>query len=307
MVAAELRVVCGPTAAGKTVLAMALAERFGARIVSADSRQIYRGFDIGTAKPTAEERMRVPHAGIDVVDATERYSAAAWAESAEHWLGEIAAAGATPVVVGGTGFYVRALTEPLFEEPMLDARRRHALADVLGTLPTNELRRWCERLDPARAHLGRAQLLRALEVSLLSGVPISAWHARSARLPRVGARYLLVDPGAVLQARIADRVHAMFAAGWPDEVAALATRLPDDAPAWNATGYSTVREYVRGRISRTAAIEHVTTRTRQYAKRQRTWFRNQLPGARVTVLDPTSSDALRLAAAWWSASDEARK
>lgn len=304
MVAAELRVICGPTAAGKTTLAMALAEQWGARIISADSRQIYRGFDIGTAKPTAQEQARVHHYGIDVAEPTARYSAAAWAEGARQWRAESAAASTTPVVVGGTGFYIRALTAPLFAEPALDPQQRRALAHVLETLPTSELRRWCEQLDPARARLGRTQLLRAIEVALLTGVPISAWHARAARAPDIPARYLLVDPGAVLQSRIAERVHAMFAAGWPDEVAALAREIPDDAPAWNATGYSIVRDYVRGRVPRPAAIEQVTIHTRQYAKRQRTWFRHQLPGTSVTVLDPTSSDAMRRAMAWWNASED---
>jgi tRNA dimethylallyltransferase len=304
LVDAELRIICGPTAAGKTTLAMALAERFGAHIVSADSRQIYRGFDIGTAKPTIAEQMRVPHHGVDVASPTERYSAAAWAEGAQRWLAECAATNAVPVVVGGTGFYIRALTAPLFAEPELDPARRRVLAHVLDALPTAELRRWCEPLDPARAHLGRTQLLRAVEVALLTGVPISEWHTRGGRSAGVAARYLVVDPGATLRVRIAERVSAMFAAGWPDEVASLVSELPDDAPAWNATGYSIVREYVRGHISRAAAIEQVTIHTRQYAKRQRTWFRHQLTGARVTMLDPTSRDAMRRAEAWWTASED---
>src|SRR5690242_6898351 len=148
LVDAELRIICGPTAAGKTTLAMALAERFGAHVVSADSRQIYRGFDIGTAKPTIAEQMRIPHHGVDVASPTERYSAAAWAEGAQRWLAECAAANAVPVVVGGTGFYIRALTAPLFAEPELDPARRRVLAHVLDALPTAELRRWCEQLDP---------------------------------------------------------------------------------------------------------------------------------------------------------------
>ncbi|HEX5437531.1 MAG TPA: tRNA (adenosine(37)-N6)-dimethylallyltransferase MiaA [Gemmatimonadaceae bacterium] len=298
---AEVRILCGPTAAGKSALAMALAGRFGAMIVSADSRQIYRGFDLGTAKPTPAERARVPHRGIDVADPTDRYSAAAWAHDAERWLAEGAAAGCPPVIVGGTGFYIRALTTPLFEEPALDLERRRALERELGAMPTPALRRWCERLDPARAELGRAQLLRALEVALLTGVPLSRWHAHAARAARVAGRFLLIDSGPALHAAIVARVHAMFNAGWPEEVAELARQLPDDAPAWNATGYAAVREYVRGRCSRADAIEEVVIRTRQYAKRQRTWFRHQLPLERVVLLDPTAADATRRAAAWWNA------
>jgi tRNA dimethylallyltransferase len=296
----RLRVITGPTAAGKSALAMSLAELFPLAILSADSRQVYRGFDIGTAKPTAEERARVPHFGLDVVDATERYSAATWADAAMGWIAESDRMGRSPVLVGGTGFYIRALLSPLFEEPPLDPARRRALQGALAELPSAELRRWCEQLDPARAHLGRAQLLRALEVALLTGTPLSVWHERAGRAPRVRARYLVLDPGAVLHDRIVRRVHSMLDAGWEGEVAALAARVPEDAPAWNASGYSAVRSLVQGCISRPAAIERVVIDTRQYAKRQRTWFRHQLRGESVTLLDPLAPDALERAAAWWT-------
>lgn len=299
MAGGKLRVICGPTAAGKSALAMALAERFPLTILSADSRQIYRGFDIGTAKPTAAEQARVPHRGIDLVDPTERFSAAAWAAAALDWIAEAERAGRVPVVVGGTGFYIRALAAPLFEEPPLDPIRRAALARELEALPVPELRRWTERLDPARAHLGRAQLLRAVEVALLTGVPISTWHTRAAQAPHIAARYLVVDPGNVLGARIARRTAELVAAGWEAEVEALEARVPADAPAWNATGYATVRDLVRGRVARDAAIERIVIDTRQYAKRQRTWFRHQLRGQDVTLLDPTRPDALARAVAWW--------
>jgi tRNA dimethylallyltransferase len=295
----KLRVICGPTAAGKSALAMALAERFPLTIVSADSRQVYRRFDIGTAKPSAQERARVPHRGIDVVEPTERYSAALWADAALRWIGEVAQEGRTPVVVGGTGFYIRALTAPLFEEPPLDAARRSALQRVLDPLPLADVRRWCEMLDPARAHLGRAQLLRAIEVALLTGVPISTWHERAARATGVRARYLVVDPGPVLREWIAGRAEHMLKAGWENEVAALDASVPDHAPAWNATGYTTVRELVRGRLGRPAALERIVIDTRQYAKRQRTWLRHQLRGENVTLLDPTQPDALERATSWW--------
>ncbi|HEX6536528.1 MAG TPA: tRNA (adenosine(37)-N6)-dimethylallyltransferase MiaA [Gemmatimonadaceae bacterium] len=300
----SLRVICGPTAAGKSALAMALARRIPLAVLSADSRQIYRGFDIGTAKPTLGEQRAVPHRGIDLVDPGERYSAAAWADAALGWIDEVERAGRTPVVVGGTGFYVRALTAPLFEEPPLDPARRMRLQGALDALPTAELRRWCARLDPERAALGRAQLVRAIEVALLTGVPISRWHARAARAPRVRARYLVVDPGPPLRDRIAARVHAMLAAGWEGEVAALDARVREDAPAWNATGYATVRDIVRGRVDRRAAIDRIIIDTRQYAKRQRTWLRHQLDHAHVTRLDPTSPDALARAEAWWHERDE---
>lgn len=301
---AELRVVTGPTAAGKSALALALAARHRATIVSADSRQVYRRFDIGTAKPTAEERRAVPHRGIDVVDPTERYSAARWADDAERWIGETRLAGGDALVVGGTGFYLRALFSPLFAEPALDPARRLELQRELASLATLELRRWCERLDPPRAHLGRAQLLRAIEVALLTGERLSDLHARPARAPRFRARYLVVDPGAGLAARIERRVDSMFDAGWADEVRGLMETVPEDAPAWNAAGYEAVRDQVRGLVSASAARERVIIETRQYAKRQRTWMRHQLDAALVTTIDPTAPDALERAKRWWSGATE---
>lgn len=283
---------------------MALAARVPLTIVSADSRQIYRGFDIGTAKPTPAERRAAPHRGVDLVEPTERYSAAAWAEAARGWIAAAEGEGRTPVVVGGTGFYIRALVLPLFEEPPLDPARRRVLQLELDALSTHDLRRWCERLDPSRAHLGRAQLVRALEVALLTGVPISAWHERAARAPGVRARYLVVDPGAPLRDRIAARVHDMLAAGWEREVASLDARVPESAPAWNATGYAAVRDIVRERVARHAAVERIVTDTRQYAKRQRTWLRHQLSHADITRLDPTRPDALARAEAWWHEENE---
>jgi tRNA dimethylallyltransferase len=139
---ARVDVVCGPTAAGKSALALRLAERHGLAIVSADSRQVYRGFDVGTAKPSADERSRVPHFGIDVADPHERYSAARWAESFDAWVAEARAVGRAPLAVGGTGLYLRALAAPLFEEPPLDPTRRAGLEPVLGDLSGDRLRRW---------------------------------------------------------------------------------------------------------------------------------------------------------------------
>lgn len=281
---------------------MMLAERVNATIVSADSRQIYRGFDIGTSKPSLAERERVPHEGIDVADPSSRYSAAMWSTGAAAWIGAARAAGRAPLVVGGTGFYMRALTAPLFAEPELDGDRRRALQRELGSRSIDELRRWCATLDPRRAHLGRAQLLRAIEVALLTGVPISAWHERERGQSAQRARYIVVDPGASLGARIEQRVRSMFDAGWADEVRALSEHIPADAPAWNATGYAAVRDVVLGRVSRDDALQRIIIATRQYAKRQRTWFRNQLQEetARGDVLrlDPNEPAAIDRALSW---------
>src|SRR5512143_1841122 len=195
---AEIRVICGPTAAGKSTIALWLAERDAGTIISADSRQIYRGFDIGTAKPTAEERARVPHRGIDVVEPTERYSAAAWAEAGGVWIEEARGGGRMPIVVGGTGLYLRALFDGLFAEPASDPAKRQELERVLTTLHVDELRRWTTALDPARAHLGRTQLLRAIEIALLTGHRVSELHRDRATAPRWRPRYLVVDPGTAL-------------------------------------------------------------------------------------------------------------
>lgn len=299
MAVAELRVIAGPTAAGKSSLAMGIALRHGASIVSADSRQIYRGFDIGTAKPSDSERAAVPHYGIDVADPTDRYSAAAWVEGASRWIEAAFARRTPPLIVGGTGFYLRALFEPLFEEPPLDAAVRGQLQAYLGALSTMELRRWCVALDPARSTLGRTQLLRAIEVALLTGTRLSELHARSSRPARWRARYLVVDPGAALGRRIEQRVDAMIASGWMDEVRRLIGRVPAHAPGWNAAGYLAMRDAALGRCTLGMARERVVIETRQYAKRQRTWFRHQLAAAHVTMVDPTRADALELADRWW--------
>ena len=296
---AELRVICGPTAAGKSAVALALAERFGASIISADSRQIYQRFDIGTAKPTAAERARVPHRGIDVADPEERYSAARWAEGADVWMSGESAAGRTPVVVGGTGLYVRALVAPLFREPPLDGARRAALGEQLESLTIDELRAWCRRVDPDLSHLGRAQLLRAIEVATLAGERLSVLHRRDARAPVHSARYLVVDPGPSLAPRIEGRVDEMFRAGWEDEVRELSRSVSPAAPAWKASGYEWVRELVAGRVEREHARKRIVIQTRQYAKRQRTWFRHQLPPDRTTRVSPDDEGFDRIAERWW--------
>ena len=295
-----MRVVCGPTAAGKTGVALRCAQLADVTVISADSRQLYRGFDIGTAKPTADERSRVPHLGLDVLDPTERASAAWWAKEADGWIDRVLADGRTPLVVGGTGLYLRALFGELFDEPPFDESRRAALQRELDALSVDELRRWVERLDPARARLGRTQLLRAVEIALLTGRRVSELHRERRTRPRRRARYLVVDPGAALADRIAQRTRAMFSDGWPEEVERLAAVVPADAPAWNASGYRTVREVVDGRLSTDEARERVIIETRQYAKRQRTWFRHQLAGSDVTPFDPDAPDAVERLSAWWS-------
>ena len=302
----SLRIIAGPTGAGKSALAMRIAERTGAVLVSADSRQIYRGFDIGTAKPSTEDRRRVPHEGIDVADPTERWSAARWAKAAEGWIAEAGARGRPTIIVGGTGLWLRALVAPLAEEPPMEAGRRIAMQSALATLDTATLRRWVETLDPPRAHLGRTQLVRAVEVALLTGTRISAWHSAAAGAPRRAARWLIVDPGPALAEQLEHRLDAMFAAGWADEVRARMATVPEDAPAWNACGYREIRQAVQGTVPMAAAREAVRVSTRQYAKRQRTWFRNQLDEEpSVLRLDPRAPDAQARADQWFLEGDDA--
>lgn len=297
-VRAALRIVCGPTGAGKSALALALAEAQGLTILVADSRQVYRGFDIGTAKPTAAERNAVPHAGLDLADATERYSAAAWAAHAAEVIRRVGED--RVLIVGGTGLYLRALTEPLFEEPPLDPQRRAALAAELEPLDTATLRRWVATVDACRAGLGRTQLLRALEVAMLTGQRISDLHRDAARAPHWRARWLVVDPGDELHARIERRLGQMLAEGWLDEVRTLTATVPDTAPAWNACGYESLRQLVQGAGSLGDAQAAILIATRQYAKRQRTWFRHQLTDEAVTHIDPRSADAADAAGRWCS-------
>jgi tRNA dimethylallyltransferase len=283
---------------------MELARSYGVAIVSADSRQIYRGFDIGTAKPTADDRASITHFGIDIADPAERYSAARWGSEARNWMAEARRLGKKVLVVGGSGLYLKALVHPLFPAPPLDATRRAELERELGSLPIVELRRWCRELDPSRAHLGRTQLLRVIETAVLAGARVSDLHAEHNSRSRAEAdalepSYLVVDPGPSLSSRIESRVDGMLASGWADEILRLSSTTSPDAPAWKASGYATMRSFAEGALDLSSARERVIIETRQYAKRQRTWFRHQLPAATVTNVNPDDSRALAVAREWW--------
>ncbi|MDQ6690202.1 MAG: tRNA (adenosine(37)-N6)-dimethylallyltransferase MiaA [Gemmatimonadota bacterium] len=302
-----MRIICGPTAAGKSAIALQLCEIYDAAIVSADSRQIYCGFDIGTAKPSRAECARATHYGIDVVEPDERYSAARWAREADEWIECASEIEKDPVIVGGTGLYIKALVDPLFSAPDLDTAQRAELEGELATMSAEELRRWCEQLDPPRAHLGRTQLLRAIETALLSGSRISDLHLEhkvgKTAEPGATPAYLVVDSGSGLGSRIEKRVERMLSAGWVDEVRELMQTVSPDAPAWKASGYWVVRSHVEGAMDLSSAAERVIIETRQYAKRQRTWFRHQLPAAAVTRVNPDDSDAMSVARKWWEKSE----
>ncbi len=295
----RLRVICGPTAAGKSAIAATLALEYGATIISADSRQIYRGFDIGTAKPDWSERKAIEHIGIDVADPSERFSASRWATMAIEAVEHLNASAGTPLIVGGTGFYIRALFDPLFAAPELDEEKRRKLEYFLNSMTLPDLRRWCEAIDPGRSHLGRYQLVRSIEIALLSGSRISQLHAENSTSSSYSPAYLLIDPEKTLGARIEHRVQSMIDAGWLEEVRALDAGVPEAAPAWKSSGYRVIRSVVRGEMDLSDARDRIIIETRQYAKRQRTWFRHQLGDAPVTRLDPDDPNAQSVAQRWW--------
>lgn len=296
----RLPVITGCTAAGKSALAMEIAARYAVTIISADSRQIYRGFDKGTAKPSSRDLEVAPHEGIDVAEPHDRFSAARWAALAGAAVERAIAQGRRPLVVGGSGLYLKALFEPLFSEPQLDPVARAALQAELALESTEGLRRQVMNLDPPRAHLGRTQLLRAIEVALLTGTPISEWHKTSAKPAMFGARYLIADASDELGQRIAARTTEMLRSGWVDEARLLMESVAPDAPAWKATGYRTVCRMVRGEIGLSEGTEEIVIHTRQYAKRQRTWMRHQLPADVRNVDTTATSKAVDQALGWWT-------
>lgn len=295
-----LRIIVGATGVGKSAVALRLAQEFGGTIISADSRQIYRGFDIGTAKPTDAERALVPHEGIDIADPPDRWSAARFADAAAAWIRDAGRAGRVPVVVGGTGFWISSLVSPLASIPDLNETERAALQSELSNRTTEDLRRWCRELDPDIAHLGPVQLKRAIEVAVLTGRRLTEWHRDQPPSPPRRVRYLLLDSGAALEDRIAGRIDHMFARGWMDEVRALAATTPVDAIAWKACGYERLRDAMARGVTVQDVRDDVVLETRQYARRQRTWFRRQLKHGPVSIIDPAQADAASLARAWWN-------
>jgi tRNA dimethylallyltransferase len=281
--------VVGPTATGKTGLALELAEPIGAEIVSADARQIYRGLDVGTAKPTAAERARVRHHCLDLAHPTERFDVGRYRAAAAAAIADVAGRGRPVVVVGGTGLYVRALTRGLCEGVPAQPALRAALRRAEGRTP-GLLARWAERLDPAGARRihphDHVRLVRLLEVVLSTGAPLSARQGAHGFADRPYDVLLIgLDvPARELAARIAARLDAMMAHGWLDEVRALAGVLPADAPAWATLGYRELRDAITGRVAVPAALAATAQATRRFAKRQRTWFRRE---AGLVWRDPT--------------------
>lgn len=304
---ADALVITGPTASGKTTLSVDVAQRLAGEIISMDSRQVYRGMDIGTAKPNASQRAGLPHHGLDILTPDQRYSAGRFARDARRWIREIGARGRVPVLVGGTGFFLRALTHPLFHEPTLDHARREALKQFLEKFSREELLRWLRCLDETSAARlaragGRQRLARAIEIALLSGRTLSAWHDQQTPDTPLDLVVIALElPRDVLYARINGRVDDMLAAGLLEEVRALVGAGYDEsAPGMNATGYIELLPYLRGQTTLAEAAERIRTNTRQYARRQLTWFRHQLPetAIRLDAMQPRSQLVEQIVNVW---------
>jgi tRNA dimethylallyltransferase len=307
--------IVGPTASGKTAVAIAVARRLGAEVVSMDSRAVYRGMDIGTAKPTAVERGDIPHHGLDLVDPDDRFNAGRFAAFALPVLEEIRSRGRLPLLVGGTGFFLRALARPMFQEPRLDADRRARLTRWIEERGSEEAARWLEALDPELARKmgdegGIQRRVRALEVVLLTGHPLSWWHRHSAPgvEPLNLATAVLDLPHEVISARIEVRLRAMVEQGLVAEVEGLRARYGDEAPGLNAHGYIEIIRHLRGEQTLEQALEEVRRNTVAYTRRQRTWFRHQLeePHRWFDAERPPEEVAGEIVA-WWRTLNDAEE
>ncbi len=302
--AAPLIAIVGPTASGKSALALRLARERGAEIVSCDSLQVYRGLDIGSAKASAEEQREVPHHLIDVVDPDEPFSAAEYARRAREAVAGITARGRLPIVAGGTGLYLRALIEGLFVGPPRQEETRRRLEALAERHGDARLHRLLRHLDPeAAARItprDRVRTVRALEVYRATGRPISEHHRehRTLTRPLHGYRAFtigLVPDRARLRRAVEQRTRAMLERGLLDEVRGLLERGygPGLRPL-QAIGYREAGAVVRGAMSRAEAEAAIVTATMRFAKRQMTWFRHQ---AEVAWFEDPEA-ALHAARAW---------
>ncbi|HEX3582009.1 MAG TPA: tRNA (adenosine(37)-N6)-dimethylallyltransferase MiaA, partial [Thermoanaerobaculia bacterium] len=275
-------VIAGPTGVGKSDLALRLAEAAGGEIVNYDSVQIYRGFDIGSAKPSLEAHARVPHHLYDIVDATDEFNAADYGRLARETCGAIAARGKVPILVGGTFFYLRALLTGLPEMPGRDEELRGRLRRIsLTPRGAARLHRWLSKIDPQSgrkiAPADRHRVERALEVWIRSGRPISSWEPGNDETspPLNALKLALTIERPRLVPALNARVEAMYAAGLIDETRGLLERFPRDARPFGTIGYREAAAVVAGEMTLEAAIEETKRRTRAYAKRQMTWLRSE--------------------------------
>ena len=276
--------LAGPTASGKSALALAYAERTGAAVVNADSQQLYRDLRVLTARPGEAEEARAPHHLYGVADAAEAWSVGDWLRAVLPILHRLAEAGRPAVVVGGTGLYFRALTHGLAEIPPIPGAARSAAGHELERLGEEAFRAALREHDPAAAERiapgDRQRLIRAWAVRECTGRSLSDWRAdtRPPLLPGAYRALLLDPPREALYGRCDDRARAMLATGVLEEVRALiARRLDPDLPAMKAVGLRSLAAHLAGALTLAEALAQLQGDTRRYAKRQRTWFRNQTP------------------------------
>ena len=295
--------ILGPTGVGKSAVALRLAETRGGEIISCDSMQVYRGFDIGTDKPSPEDRARVPHHLIDVADAGTQFNAADFAARALEAIADIRGRGRLPLVIGGTGLYFKALEDGLFPGPGRDEAIRLALDAEARSRGPEVLWEHLAAVDPEYAartgRRDRVRIIRALEVHALTGRPLSEHFRRTEgrlrdeRLVKIG----LDRPRADLYRRIEERVDRMFERGLIEETRALlAGGVPDSAAPFKALGYKHVLRVLHGELSPAEAAAGTKIDTRHYAKRQMTWFRKT---ADVRWINPDETDPAEILADGW--------
>lgn len=295
MVMQKIVIICGPTAAGKTRAGIELAQRFGGEIVSADSQQVWRGFDVGTAKPTADERAQVPHHLLDSVDPSERFDAARFVALADQSIAEIAGRGRVPFVVGGTGMYLRMLVRGICGAPPRDPEVRRELEAAIDARGAKAVHAELAAIDPdAAARIApndRARIVRALEIHRLTGTPASAFRAGHEFCERrYDALWIgLTMERAELYRRIDGRVDRMIAEGLVGEVARLRRHVGDDAQPFAAVGYKEIVAHLRGECTLEDAIRLIKRNSRRFAKRQLTWFRAE---PEIRWLLPEDDEAL---------------
>lgn len=273
-------VIAGPTASGKTALALALARRLGGEIVNADSQQVYRGLDVGTAKPTAAERAAVPHHLVDVVEPGEGMDAARFTALADAAIADVARRGRLPVVAGGTGLYLRALLHGVVAAPGRDPALREALEREAAALGRPALHARLAALDPAAAARilpnDLVRIVRALEIAAGGQRPSDLYAAHAFQPDRYDATLLALDPPrATLHARIDARVREMFEGGLLEEARSLLDRAGGALPARLPIGYPEAAACVRGELALDEAIRRVQVAHRRYARRQVIWLRRE--------------------------------
>jgi tRNA dimethylallyltransferase len=268
--------ILGPTATGKSELAVAIAEHLDGEIISADARAIYRELNIGTAKPPPHLRARVPHHLIDLLDPTEHYDVMRFRQDVLKALEEIRARGRLPIVVGGSTLYISALTGTFFAGPKADPQIRQRLE----AQPQEHLRKRLEEIDPEAAQRihpnDKVRTVRALEVYELTGLPISRWHKESkVPFPYQFTKIGLTLNRKILYERINARVEQMLAAGLLEEAKALKAKLTPEMPAYRTIGYEELFQYLDGKISYDEAVRLIKKHTREYAKRQLIYFKRE--------------------------------